>query len=215
VNDLGHDLRDRLVRLEHGMPSALPLDLEGVVPAPRRSEGWSSRGRLIGLLATAMLAGAMVGGVGVSLLASDPPRAPLPPVGLYRSASPISGPVCVMVELPVGPSRGQLHQTRVWWWPQGPEGCGQRSDFIYVQWVQPIRAQLPRADGSGRSGVTLSLTVELRDGSRHLLAFTFDSLAQAAPDGSVVTFRDADGVRAGVPLVPTQGYDEIEEAPAP
>jgi hypothetical protein len=207
MNDREHDLRDRLVRLEHGMPAALPLDLEDALPTSAGRRGtWMSRGMLAGMLTAAVLAGAVVGGLGLTLLAPGQPRTPVLPAGLYRSSSPIAGPVCVMVELPMRNAVQQLGQTRVWWWPEGPDGCTQRSDFIYVQWVQPQRAA---------AGITLSLMVELRGGERHQLTFTLDPQAAAAPDGAVATFRDASGLQPGVRLVPTEGYDDIEEAPAP
>ena len=211
MNDRDYDLRERLVRLEHGMPSALPLDLEGTLPPGAGHQGtWVTRSKLAGMLAAAVLAGgvvgAVVGGLGLGLLAPGQPHSLVLPAGLYRSTTPIAGPVCAMVELPVRDAVQRLPQRRVWWWPEGPEGCHQRSDFIYVQWIQPRRTA---------AGITLSLTVELRDGSRHQVSFTLDPRAEVTPDGSVATFRDGAGLQPGVLLVPTEGYDDIEEAPAP
>ena len=97
----------------------------------------------------------------------------------------------------------------MWWWPRGPNGCGQRSDFVYVQWLQPTRAGITAEDGTTRDGVRLELVVELRDGSRHDLDIVLDPMAEAADDGSVPTYATS-GSGPGVTLLPINDYDELE-----
>lgn len=209
----GHDdqLDARLMRLERSMPDALPIDLAEAVAVerPRRMEGAFAWPTSALLLLGAVVAGMLVGGSGLLLLAPRPSAAPVLPAGLYRSATPVADPVCVALELPVRAAE-RLEQRRVWWWPRGPKGCGQRSDFIYVQWVQPTRAPITAAEGTARNGIRLALVVELRDGSRHDVDLVLDPMAEAAADGSVVTYA-AGGSAPGVTLVPIDDYDELEE----
>jgi hypothetical protein len=207
------NLRERLTRLERAMPSAIPVDVEAVGRPARRRGPAAARWRMGGLLAAAVVAGILVGGTGLSLLSPGQPRTPVVPAGMHRSASPMGGPVCVAVDLPMHAAVERLSFTRVWWWPQGTSGCAQRSDFVYVQWVRPMRARITADDGSSHAGIVLELVVELRDGSRHAIGFTLDPRAPAADDGSVPTFRDALGREPGVPLLPIDSFDDIQEAP--
>ena len=203
-------LHERLTRLERAMPDALPLDFGGEIALerPRRqvaSGWWPASVLLVG----AVVAGMLVGGAGLLLLGPRPSGAPVLPSGLYRSATPVDDPVCVSLELPVRPLAEDAAQRRVWWWPRGPEGCQQRADFIYVQWVQPTAARIPAGDGSTSQGVRLQLVAELRDGSRHDLDIVIDPLAEATDDGSVPTWT-ADGSQPGTLLLPINDYDELE-----
>jgi hypothetical protein len=204
-------LRERLARLERAMPDALPLDLGEVVAVDRpRPVGGVTAWPASLLLPAAVLAGVLVAVSGLLVLAPRQPGTTVLPSGLYRSATPIQGPVCVALELPIRPAAGGLAQQRVWWWPAGPDGCGQRTDFIYVQWVQPTRMRIAGEDGAGRDGIRLELVVELRDGSRHDLGFALDPMASAAGDGSVPTYRADDGAPSGT-LLPINDYDQIQE----
>jgi hypothetical protein len=206
-------LRERLARLERAMPDALPRDLRAVV-VPRHSSrigdrpAWAS---LLPLLA-AVVAGIVVGGAGLLLLAPRQTGTPVLPAGIYRSGSPVQDAVCVAVELPVRGDAPGLAQRRVWWWPPGPAGCSQRSDFIYVQWVQPTLARITADGGSPRDGVRLELAVELRDGARYAVDLTLDPMAVASDSGgSVPTYADG-GLSTSVTLLPIDSLDSIEEA---
>jgi hypothetical protein len=209
MTDPDRDLRVRLSRLERAMPSAVPLDIKAMPPAAA-----SSRWRLPAMLAAAAAAGVLAGAFGTALLDQErgQPTAPIVPAGVYRSAAPMGGPVCVALELPVRDTPGAPAFHRVWWWPQGPAGCGERADFVYVQWIQPRRVQITDGDDP-RAGVRFDFTVELRDGTRHEMEFTLDPRAPADDDGTVPTFTTAGAGQPGIPLLPMTELDDIQEAP--
>jgi hypothetical protein len=203
------ELRVRLRRLEGAMPAAVPVRAGVFDTTPGRRRPW----RLLAVAAASLLLGVGIGAAGLRLLSGTaPPTGSGIPPSMHRSEVPLAGPVCVAVQMPMGSGTvGMLAYTQVWWWPQGPAGCAQRSDFVYVQWVRPSRV-LIEEDGDTHGGVVMAVTVELRDGSRWPLSFTYDPLQPAGDDG-VLTFRDASASVPGVRFVPIDNLDQLQEVP--